>query len=199
MSGCGEMTRASRPPLLILLPLCLVIGACEPPDRTGNAAQSPKPAPAASPETAGSAPAASTATGPAPVQIPDGSSGYVWQVHADSAFYTIPDSEWDFAIVCKADDNALQFMTQNIDAAPAILHDDLEVAGVRRQLPGTFDPEGLGLFSSRIDLRDQLVTKLASGLTMLRIHNDGGETAQIMIPAEVAAMIATCRAQTLKS
>jgi hypothetical protein len=180
------------------VPLCLTLCACDAREQTGNSAAATPANATAAPETAPETPPPSPVAEPTPTEIRDGSSDYVWQVHADAAFYTIPESEWDFAISCKAGDGMLLFMTQNIDEAPPVPHDDFEVGGVRRQLPATFDPEGLGLVSSQISLRDLLVTKLAGGLTTLRIHNAGGETAQISIPAEVAAMIAKCRAGVVR-
>jgi len=130
---------------------------------------------------------------------PDQEEDYLWERQGLAVYYTMPGTEWDFAISCDPARKRVEFLTQNVDERPAVPFDDIQVGDVRRRLPATFDPDGLGMVTSQIAIDDPLVTAIARGKAPLRFHNHNGSVAEIALTAVVPEFVTECQADGRKT
>jgi hypothetical protein len=127
-----------------------------------------------------------------PEPEPEESQTHIWIRDGRTAYYTIPETEWDFAIICDADQKRIRFTESNVDEPPAVPFRDIQVGNVRRRIPATFDPDGLGSITSEIPLDHPFIAALVHGKSPLRFHNDKGLIGEIPVTAVVRGLVREC-------
>jgi hypothetical protein len=109
-----------------------------------------------------------------------------------AAYFGLPGSEWDLAVVCRPERGVLEFTALGVETPPIAASETISIRGVSEQARVVFDPDGMGSVTSELPARGPVVRALASSGGILRFSGTHGQPAKLRVPPIVTKVAAAC-------